>query len=211
MVPLGGLCVRRIAPLMFRSRVDDIPVSMLPLSPCMLSPLSPPAGLKLAIPAATASFLPDVEAAESLGSWAVAALCRSLSLENILTFLTAALLERQVRARPGVRLFAARPCATNSFIFSRHAAASHSQVHTGAPLCLRLPLCLPARPPARAAQVVVFCPNLGLLSGVVLALVPLLLPFSWQCVMLPVLPASSAQLGVVEVRGAQQGWSGFRS
>jgi hypothetical protein len=34
--------------------------------------------------------------AQNLGGWAVAALCRSLSLDNLLTFLTAALLERQV-------------------------------------------------------------------------------------------------------------------
>ncbi len=33
--------------------------------------------------------------AQNLGGWAVAALCRAMSLDNILTFLTAALLERQ--------------------------------------------------------------------------------------------------------------------
>ena len=36
-------------------------------------------------------------ALQNLGGWAVAALCRSMSLDNLLTFLTAALLERQVR------------------------------------------------------------------------------------------------------------------
>lgn len=34
---------------------------------------------------------------QNLGGWAVAALCRAMSLENLLTFLTAALLERQAR------------------------------------------------------------------------------------------------------------------
>ena len=59
---------------------------------------------------AAAGYLPDVEAAESLGGWAVAALCRCLSLENILTYLTAALLERQVgRERACVRARAPQP------------------------------------------------------------------------------------------------------
>lgn len=45
---------------------------------------------------------------------------------------------------------------------------------------------------------VVFCPNIGLLCGCVLSLVPLLLPFSWQCLMLPVLPAMPSRLDLVE-------------
>ena len=47
---------------------------------------------------------------------------------------------------------------------------------------------------------VVFCPNLGVLSAVVLSLVPMLLPFAWQCLLLPVLPAAPEQLELVEVR-----------
>lgn len=82
-----------------------------------------------------AACLPDIDAAQNLGGWAVAALCRCMSLENMLTYLTAALLERQM---------------------------------------------------------VVFCPNAGLLCGCVLSLVPMLLPFSWQCLLLPVLPAAPA-------------------
>ncbi len=54
---------------------------------------APPAGLR-----PTAASLPDIDAAQNLGGWTVAALCRSLSLDNILTFLTAVLLERQVGA-----------------------------------------------------------------------------------------------------------------
>ena len=38
---------------------------------------------------------------QNLGGWAVAALCRAMSLNNVLTFLTAALLERQVGAGRG--------------------------------------------------------------------------------------------------------------
>ncbi|PON54584.1 DENN domain containing protein [Trema orientale] len=37
-------------------------------------------------------------------------------------------------------------------------------------------------------QVVVVCPNLGLLSATVLSLIPMILPFQWQSLMLPVLP-----------------------
>lgn len=37
-------------------------------------------------------------------------------------------------------------------------------------------------------QVIVVCPNLGLLSATVLSLVPLLCPFQWQSLLLPVLP-----------------------
>eukprot|EP00887_Chlorella_sp_A99_P006145 scaffold22.g6145.t1 len=47
-------------------------------------------------------------------------------------------------------------------------------------------------PDIDAAQMVVFCPNAGLLCGCVLSLVPMLLPFSWQCLLLPVLPAAPA-------------------
>ena len=48
---------------------------------------------------------------------------------------------------------------------------------------------------------VVFCPNAGLLSGIVLSLVPLLLPFHWQCLLLPVLPAGEGRLELLEVWG----------
>ncbi|XP_026449679.1 uncharacterized protein LOC113349852 isoform X2 [Papaver somniferum] len=37
-------------------------------------------------------------------------------------------------------------------------------------------------------QVVVVCPNLGVLSAVVLSLIPMIRPFEWQSLMLPVLP-----------------------
>jgi hypothetical protein len=39
-------------------------------------------------------------------------------------------------------------------------------------------------------QLVVFCPNIGTLAAVVLSLIPLLRPFSWQSLMLPVTPLS---------------------
>lgn len=71
----------------------------------------------------------EVELAESLQLWTVAALCRCLSLDNILTLLLAALLERHI---------------------------------------------------------VVFCPNIGMLSAIVLSVVPLLRPFAWHCPMIPV-------------------------
>jgi hypothetical protein len=59
--------------------------------------------------------------------------CRSLSLDNIITLLNAAVLEKQL---------------------------------------------------------VVFCPHIGTLAAIVLALVPLLRPFAWHSLMLPVTPAS---------------------
>ena len=37
-------------------------------------------------------------------------------------------------------------------------------------------------------QVVMFCPNIGLLSTCVLSLIPLLRPFSWHSFLMPVLP-----------------------
>lgn len=81
----------------------------------------------------------DVECAQQLQLWTVAALCRSLSLDNIITLLNAAVLEKQM---------------------------------------------------------VVFCPHIGTLAAVVLALVPLLRPFAWQSLMLPVTPDS--MLGFLE-------------
>lgn len=39
-------------------------------------------------------------------------------------------------------------------------------------------------------QVVVFCPTLGVLSGVVWSMAPLILPFIWQSVTFPVMPSS---------------------
>jgi hypothetical protein len=53
---------------------------------------------------------------------------------------------------------------------------------------------------AVCVQVVVFCPNIGVLCGVVLSLVPMLLPFSWQSLLLPVLPATQQRLEIMEVR-----------
>jgi DENN (AEX-3) domain len=93
-------------------------------------------GLRIDAPA-----LPDIDAAANLSAWTISALCQSLSLESILTFFSAVLLERQV---------------------------------------------------------VLFCPNVGVLCGVALSLVPLLLPFSWQSLLLPVLPATASRLDLLE-------------
>lgn len=88
-----------------------------------------------------ASALPDIDAAANLSAWTISALCQSLSLESILSFISSVLLERQV---------------------------------------------------------VLFCPNVGVLCGVALSLVPLLLPFSWQSLLLPVLPATASRLDLLE-------------
>ncbi len=93
-------------------------------------------GLRVDAPA-----LPDIDAAANLNAWTISALCQSLSLESILTFFSAVLLERQV---------------------------------------------------------VLFCPNVGVLCGVALSLVPILLPFSWQSLLLPVLPATASRLDLLE-------------
>jgi hypothetical protein len=89
---------------------------------------------ELFLSAHTKSSSNVMEAAQALGSWTVTCLCRTLSLENILTFLTAVLLE---------------------------------------------------------SRIAVFCPHIGLLTGIVLSLIPLLIPFSWHSLLLPVLPARS--------------------
>ncbi|XP_074341318.1 uncharacterized protein LOC141678813 [Apium graveolens] len=75
--------------------------------------------------------LAAAEEAAALSIWTTAAICRALSLENILTLLTGVLLEKQV-------LFV--------------------------------------------------CPNLGVLSATVLSIIPIIRPFQWQSLFLPVLP-----------------------
>ncbi|KAK1380733.1 UDENN domain-containing protein [Heracleum sosnowskyi] len=75
--------------------------------------------------------LAAAEEAAALSIWTTAAICRALSLENILTLLTGVLLEKQV-------LFV--------------------------------------------------CPNLGVLSAIVLSIIPIIRPFQWQSLFLPVLP-----------------------
>ena len=48
-------------------------------------------------------------------------------------------------------------------------------------------------------QTVVFCPNIGVLTSCVLALIPLLRPYAWQSLLLPVLPATEQMLDFLEV------------
>ncbi|KAL1550101.1 hypothetical protein AAHA92_18109 [Salvia divinorum] len=38
-------------------------------------------------------------------------------------------------------------------------------------------------------QIIMMCPNLGILSAVVLSVIPMILPFEWQSLFLPILPA----------------------
>lgn len=155
-------------------------------------PPSPPAGLR-----PNASSLPDIDAAQNLGGWAVAALCRSMSLDNLLTFLTAALLERQARTRG---------CKWAVGWVGEAAGRGHAKPSPELALTKLTPI-----PPTASflhpslfapTQIVVFCPNAGLLSGIVLSLVPLLLPFHWQSLLLPVLPAAEGRLELMEARRA---------
>ncbi|KAM7276143.1 hypothetical protein ACFE04_018009 [Oxalis oulophora] len=71
------------------------------------------------------------EEATTLSTWTIASLCGTLRLENILTMLAGALLEKQI---------------------------------------------------------VVVCSNLGILSTIVLSIIPLIRPYQWQSLLLPVLP-----------------------
>lgn len=48
-------------------------------------------------------------------------------------------------------------------------------------------------------QTVVFCPNMGRLTAVVLALTPLVRPFAWQSLLLPVLPCTDEHLDLLQV------------
>ena len=45
---------------------------------------------------------------------------------------------------------------------------------------------------------VLFCPNIGILSTLVLSLTPLVRPFAWQSLILPVLPAIDPMLDLLE-------------
>ncbi|CAM0870724.1 unnamed protein product [Alopecurus aequalis] len=71
------------------------------------------------------------EEAFALSIWAIATVCRALSLESMLALFTGVLLEKQI---------------------------------------------------------VVICPNLGVVSAVVLSVIPMIRPFQWQSLLLPVLP-----------------------
>ncbi|WCJ42778.1 DENN (AEX-3) domain-containing protein [Euphorbia peplus] len=71
------------------------------------------------------------EEATALSTWAVACICGSLRLENVLTLVAGALLEKQI---------------------------------------------------------VVVCSNLGILSASVLAMIPLIRPYRWQSLLMPILP-----------------------
>jgi len=97
--------------------------------PTPVEPFAPPPFG--APPLAHALRVSAEEEAFHLEGWAIVTLCCSLSLENVLSFLTAALLEKQI---------------------------------------------------------VVFSNNLGELSAVSFALVPMLRPFRWQSLFLPILP-----------------------
>lgn len=83
----------------------------------------------------------DFLAAQEVQGWSICALCRLLDIENIITLLTAILLERQT---------------------------------------------------------VIFCPNIGLLSALVLSVQPLLAPFAWHSLMIPVLPETSDKLDLLD-------------
>ncbi len=48
-------------------------------------------------------------------------------------------------------------------------------------------------------QTVIFCPNVGVLTSVVLALIPLVRPFAWQSLLLPILPATEDMLDLLQV------------
>lgn len=85
------------------------------------------------------NFMTDIDflAAKELEKWAICVLCRALSVENIVTYLTAVLLERQI---------------------------------------------------------VVFEANIAYLSAIVLSLQPLLAPFTWQSLLLPIVPVEKQDL-----------------
>ncbi|KAJ9183750.1 hypothetical protein P3X46_007562 [Hevea brasiliensis] len=77
------------------------------------------------------SALSAEEEATVLSTWAIACLCGSLRLENVLTLFAGALLEKQI---------------------------------------------------------VVVCSNLGILSALVLSIIPLIRPYQWQSLLMPILP-----------------------
>ncbi|KAI8105969.1 hypothetical protein M9434_000547 [Picochlorum sp. BPE23] len=83
----------------------------------------------------------DFLAAQQLQGWAICCLCRHLSVYNIINYIGAMLLERQI---------------------------------------------------------VVFNPNPSVVSGIVLSTLPLLTPFSWQSLMLPILPNTPEKIHLLD-------------
>lgn len=83
----------------------------------------------------------DFLAAQQLQGWAICSLCRHLSVNNIINYIGAMLLERQI---------------------------------------------------------IVFNPNPSVVSGIVLSTLPLLTPFSWQSLMLPILPNTPEKIHLLD-------------
>eukprot|EP00850_Spirogloea_muscicola_P008148 SM000043S15776 [mRNA] locus=s43:10209:18109:+ [translate_table: standard] len=138
------------------------------------------------------------EEAASLAVWAIAAACRALSLDNVHLPLFPSL-------SPPYLLLYAHLLASFGLPPSRTRMANLAQTADFAPANILGPVGSAAvghlmhRCPWQVLamllgallerQMVVICPNLGILTAVVLALIPMLQPYFWQSVLLPILPA----------------------
>ncbi|KAL6002164.1 hypothetical protein ACLOJK_037612 [Asimina triloba] len=111
--------------------------------------------------------------------------------------------------RSSLDLAEVRQLALNVVVNARIAAAEEAltlSIWTTATICRTLSLesmqdPLPARPQVLALiagvllekQVMVVCPNLGILSAIVLSVIPMIRPFEWQSLFLPVMPRNMAE------------------
>jgi DENN (AEX-3) domain len=127
----------------------------------------------------------EAEAAEGLCTWTVATLCRSLTLPNILTLLTGVL------------------CNALSVVLALVVITPEPiSVHDIAPpyhFTTLLIILVAAAAVLLERQTVVFSPNVGVLTSVVLSMIPLVRPFAWQSLLLPVLPCTEDMLDLLQV------------
>lgn len=153
----------------------------------------------------------EAEAAESLCLWSVASLAGMLSLDNILSVLACGCLALQCGVCMGLL---ARMGVHMGVLVKNERLVPHVAVAFAA-VCPRLGLhiqgsspparlCLAPQPQGAPAgvllerQVVFFCPKIGLLTTAVLAMIPMLRPFAWQSMIMPVLPAHESMLHLLD-------------
>lgn len=90
-----------------------------------------------------------------------------------------------------------------------HLLDAHLSPHQRASYCTSILLCqqqhaalnifLAAAAVLLERQTVVFSPNVGVLTSVVLSMIPLVRPFAWQSLLLPVLPCTEDMLDLLQV------------
>jgi len=129
--------------------------------------------------------LAEAECAEQLQLWAVAALCRCVCNEHG----GVGALEAVPRCHCFLTTFLAPPCTALQLASSPPTYPPTPPHPTPRSLSLDNIITL-INAALLEKQLVIFCPHIGTLCASVLALVPLLRPFVWQSLLLPVTPTS---------------------